>query len=250
MNKVCQPKSQDSLNVGWAKERVATCPTLQTQGCDDWSKTSNTTWIAQSKSKKSSHLNVGHVVPPLPNLRLRPTKYQQGITYIEIMIVVVILGIIAAVAMPNLSSTDPGKLDLAAQEFASAMRFARSEAIRVGEPRGFRQQSSQKRIRVFRPDIGTSPWTLNYDVYHPISKKLYDIQLDSHPFAAANTLSRNSVFRGTCNTQGNIYFDSKGTPWCADPETVLLKQFDITLNLGSHIRVVSLHSITGRVTIQ
>jgi type II secretion system protein H len=193
------------------------------------------------------------LLAPLPNLhllRLRPTKYQQGITYIEIILVVIILGIIAAVAMPNLSSTDPGKLDLAAQEFANAMRFARSEAIRVGEPRGFSQHSSQKRIRVFRPDTGSSPWTLNYDVYHPINKKLYDIQINSHPFATADTLSRNSVYLGTCNNQGNIFFDSNGTPWCADPENILLRQFDITLILDSHSRVVTLHSITGRVTVQ
>jgi len=233
MNKVRWLKSQDSLNVSWAKEREATCPTFRPE------------------SKQSPHLNVGHGAnASLPNLRLSPTKYQQGITYIEMVLVVILLGIVAAIAMPDLSSTDPGKLDLAAQEFANAMRFARSEAIRVGEPRGFSQQSSQKRIRVFRPDTSTSPWTLNYDVYHPISKKLYDIQLNSHPFAAADTLSRNSVYRGTCNNQGNIFFDSKGTPWCADPETVLLRQFDITLNLGSHSRVVTLHSITGRVTVQ
>jgi type II secretion system protein H len=233
MNKVRWLKSQDSLNVGWAKERVATCPTLRTEG------------------KTLSCLNVGHGAhASLPNLHPQFTQKQLGISYIEIMIVVVILGIIAAVVIPNLSSADPGKLDLAAQEFANAMRFARSEAIRVGEPRGFRQQSSQKRIRVFQPDTSTSPWTLNYDVYHPISKKLYDIQLDSHPFAAADTLSRNSVYRGTCNNQGNIYFDSNGTPWCADPETALLKQFEVTLTLSSHSRIVTLHPITGRVTVQ
>ncbi len=232
MNKAVCSKSQNSLYVGWAKERAATCPT-------------------RTEGKKLSCLNVGHGTnASLPNLHLQFTKNQTGISYIEIIIVVVILGIIAAVAMPDLSSTDLGKLDLAAQEFANAMRFARSEAIRAGEPRGFRQQSSQKRIRVFRPDTSTSPWTLNYDVYHPISKKLYDIQLDSHPFANTDTISRNSVYRGTCNNQGNIYFDSSGTPWCADPETILLKQFYITLNLGSHSRVVTLHSITGRVTVQ
>jgi Tfp pilus assembly protein FimT len=232
MNKAVSSKSQNSLYVGWAKERAATCPT-------------------RTEGKKLSCLNVRHGTnASLPNLHLQFTKNQTGISYIEIIIVVVILGIIAAVAMPDLSSTDLGKLDLAAQEFANAMRFARSEAIRVGEPRGFSQQSSQKRIRVFRPDTGTSTWTLNYDIYHPISKKIYDIKLDSHPFAAANTLSRNSVFRGTCNTQDNIYFDSNGTPWCADPETALLKQFEITLNLGSHTRVITLHNITGRVTVQ
>ncbi|MGB5716368.1 MAG: GspH/FimT family protein, partial [Gammaproteobacteria bacterium] len=141
-------------------------------------------------------------------------------------------------------------LDLAAEEFANAMRFARSEALRTGEPRGFRQRSVTKRIRLFRPDTGTSPWTPNYDVYHPVSKQLYDINLNEHPFAAADTVTRNKVYRDTCNTPRNVYFDNNGIPRCTDPETVLLEQFNITLTLGSHSRIVTLHGITGRVSIQ
>jgi len=171
-------------------------------------------------------------------------RCETAYTLVEILIVVSILGIVAAVAIPGFSSTNPQPLDLAAEETANAMRFARSEAMRLGSPIGFRQHPGNKRIRVFQADTGTSPWTLNYDVHHPLSKHLYDIQLDSHP------LSHNRVYRGTCNTPGNVYFDSNGTPWCADPETVLLEQFDVTFTLGSHSRVVTLHGITGRVTVQ
>jgi type II secretion system protein H len=173
-----------------------------------------------------------------------------GMTLVELLLVIAILGVAATVAIPNLSSSDPQRLDLAAEEFANAMRFARSEAMRTGEPRGFRQQSSAKWIRVFRPDTSTSPWTLNYDVYHPVNKQLYDINLNTHPFATADSLSPNSVYRGTCNKPGEIYFDSSGIPRCADPETVLLQRLTMTLALGPHTRTVTLHGITGRVTVQ
>jgi type II secretion system protein H len=173
-----------------------------------------------------------------------------GVTLVELLVVITLLGVIAAVAIPNFSSSKPQTLDLAADEIANAMRFARSEAIRTGEPRGFRQRSGTKRIRVFRPDTGTSPWALYYDVYHPLSKQLYDIKLDNHPFAAADSVSHNRVYRGNCNKPRNVYFNSHGTPWCADPETVPLEQFDVTLTLGDHTRVVTLHGITGRVTVQ
>lgn len=176
----------------------------------------------------------------------RETAY----TLVEILIVVSILGIVAAVAIPNFSSVNPQPLDLAAEEMANAMRFARSEAMRLGSPIGFRQHSINKRIRVFRADTGTAPWTLNYDVHHPLSKHLYDIELDSHPFAAADVVSHNRVYRGTCDRPRNVYFDNNGSPWCADPETVLLEQYDVTLTLGSHSRVVTLHGISGRVTVQ
>lgn len=177
-------------------------------------------------------------------------RNEHGFTLVELLIVVTILGVAAAVAIPDISTTNPGKLKIAAEEFAQAMRFARSEAIRTGQPHGFRQRSDNRRIRVFRPDTGTSPWTLNYDVYHPLSKQLYDIKLREHSIAAVGNVSHNRVFRGTCNKPRNVYFDRNGTSWCADPENVLLDQFVVTLTLGTHTRTVTLHGITGRVTVQ
>ena len=174
----------------------------------------------------------------------------QGITLVETLMVVSILGVVAVVAIPGFRSAERQQLELAAEEFAEAIRFARSEAVRLGEPRGFRLQSSAKRIQVFRADTSTVPWTLVYDIYHPISRKPFDIELDRHPFAAAENLNRNTTFRGTCNNTGDIYFDSSGTPWCANPETVLLEQSDITFTLGGYTRVVTLHGVTGRVIVQ
>ena len=173
-----------------------------------------------------------------------------GVTLIELLVVVSILGVVALVAIPNFTSSNPQTLDLAAEEFANAMRFARSEALRTGEPRGFRQPTDTKQIKVFQPETGTSPWTLIFDIYHPVSKQLYTIALNQHPFAYADQVDRNSSYRSACNKPGAIYFDSSGIPRCADPETVLLEQFDLTLTLGSHTRVVTLHGITGRVTVQ
>ena len=173
-----------------------------------------------------------------------------GVTLVELLVVVSILGIVALVAIPDFSSSNPQTLDLAAEEFANAMRCARSEALRTGEPRGFRQPHDKKRIRVFRPDTGTSPSTLNYDVFHPVSKQLYDIRLNTHPFAYADSIDHTFNYRASCNQPGNIHFDRNGIPRCTDPENVFLEQFEVTLKLGAHKRVVTLHGITGRVTIQ
>ena len=177
-------------------------------------------------------------------------NFQAGYTLTELVIVVTILGVIAAVAVPATSSSTDSKLDLAASEFAAAMRFARSESMRTGEPHGFRQQSGAKRIRVFRLDTGTSPATLVYDVYHPIDKQLYDYDLDLESLAAADLLTRTPDFRGTCNVNGNVYFDANGTAWCADPDTVLLDSFQVDFDLGSDRRTVLVDGITGRVTVQ
>jgi type II secretion system protein H len=177
---------------------------------------------------------------------------QAGLTMVELLLVVSILGLVAMVAIPSLSASDHAKLELAAEEFAQAMRFARSQAMQQGAPYGFRNPpgSGIKRIRVFRMDTTTNPWSPVYDVYHPLSKILYDIDLRTHALAYAEAVSRNTTFRGTCNMVGNIYFDGHGTPWCADPEDVLLDQLNVTFSSGPISRVVTLHGISGRVTLQ
>ena len=180
----------------------------------------------------------------------RMSPFQSGYTLVELVIVVTVLAVIAAIAVPATSSGSDKPLDLAAQEFAAAMRFARSESIRTGEPHGFRQQSSAKRIRVFRLDTGTNPATLIYDVYHPVDKQLYDFNVDLQSLAAAESLNRTAVFRGTCNQAGNVYFDSNGTPWCVDPGTTLVERFEVDLVSGVSGRTVILDAITGRVTVQ
>ena len=48
MNKVRWPKLQDGFNVGWAKERVATCPTKGSNRNNDLHKIFNTARIAKT----------------------------------------------------------------------------------------------------------------------------------------------------------------------------------------------------------
>ncbi len=172
-----------------------------------------------------------------------------GFTLLEITLVVLLLAITAVVAMSNMAVNDQYKLDQAAKEIAQAMRYARSQAMSLNAPYGFRQQSVAKRMRVFRLDTSTSPATLEYDVYHPVSKKLYDIQFDNHPTAAVDSITRQADFFGTCNQGHKVYFDGQGIPWCTDPSNIMLDHFQVILELKGHTRVVTLEGRTGRVSL-
>ena len=187
------------------------------------------------------------------NLSSMLVKYnrEQGYSLLELTIIVLVLSIMAAAAVPFFYDSSSEKLDSAVDIQVEAMRFARTEAQRLGAPVGFRQQNAQKRMRVFNVDTGATPWTPVYDIYHPVSKKIWDIRLDNHPYAAADSVSTNKVFRGTCNTPSNIYFDSiSGSARCTDPETVPLELYEVTLTLGNESRTVSLNGFSGKVTVQ
>ena len=184
-------------------------------------------------------------------MRNVPLFRQVGYTLLELVIVVTILAIVAAIVVPAATSTGSDKeLELVAEEFADAMRFARSEAIRTGEPHGFRFLTNQYRIRVFSTDTSGSPWTWVWDVYHPVRKQLHDYTFPQELAGASDPVTHFPVYRGTCDREGVIYFDGNGTPWCLEPETVLLESYRLDITTPDGQASVNLDGITGRVTVQ
>lgn len=173
-----------------------------------------------------------------------------GVTLVELLVVVAILGIVAATAIPYLSSTNPQQLDAAAQSFADAIRFARSEALRTGVPHGYSVDPAQQRIRVFRADMSTSPPGAVYDVRHPVSKKIYAVNLRTDPRFPVDAISGGATYQGSCNSTGETVFDTRGRPYCRDPYPVFYRQGSLTLQLDGHRRVVMLDGVAGRVTVQ
>ena len=178
-----------------------------------------------------------------------PISRQGGLTLIELVVVISVIAIIAAIAYPALPTDDSQELDVVAAEFAAAIRFARSESMRTGEPHGFRFLTNQYRIRVFRADTQVSPWTSIWDVYHPIDKSLYDYTFPAELVGSATPVVHTPVYRGNCNRNGVIYFNVHGTPWCLEPETVLLDSYRLDFVTDTANSAITLDGITGRVSI-
>lgn len=63
-------------------------------------------------------------------------KSQAAFSLLELSIVVLIMGIMTLVMIPDSSPTSQQKLDLVANHIAQALRFARSEALRTSEHHG------------------------------------------------------------------------------------------------------------------
>ncbi len=179
---------------------------------------------------------------------MQSPKTQYGLSYIEIVIVVIILGIVAAAAMPNLSSTDTKKLDNAVNEAVEAIQFAQAEAIRTKIPRGINTDVTNDRMRVYSLPAATP----TYDIYHPIDKKLYDIQLKTDAFiGGVDLVSASFVFAGASSSSTNLDFSADGIPKVTSAGAdYMLTSGTVTLSYRGQQRIISIAPMTGRVAVQ
>ncbi len=161
-----------------------------------------------------------------------------------------ILSIGMLVVVPSLDSADPYKLELAAKEFASAIRYARTESLRLENPHGVDLDTVQPSIRLFRASPGTNPPIPIYDVRHPITKQVYRLDPDALPGIAGVAVSSSPSWSAACTTPGLLGFDSDGRPRCGNPWATTLLTATVTLTYRSHTRNIVVDGETGRVTVQ
>lgn len=180
---------------------------------------------------------------------------QQAHTLLEMLIAVTIIALVATVALPSLSTGDAKKVDLAANEVATAIRFARSEAIRTGEGHGLTVSQATQKVTVKKYDLTTAPISEMNILTHPINKHPYDFNVNTSPSSKGVTISNvEDVFDYTdLGRRRSLIFDGSGTPkWIvgAGPTTYLLGDGTIELSYKKHQRRVSVAPVTGRVTVR
>ena len=178
---------------------------------------------------------------------------QAGFSLLELLIIIVILGVTAAIVAPSISTSNINKLDLAAEEVAQAFRFARSESIRSGEIHGIYINQTSGQVTVYKADITTTPVSIDTIVYHPISKLLFDFKVGNTPLTADVSISNtlNPFLYGATRRQ-QLLFDVTGTPVWIDNtagNTVLSDEAKVQLSYQGVNRFVEVAPITGRVTV-
>jgi prepilin-type N-terminal cleavage/methylation domain-containing protein len=175
---------------------------------------------------------------------------QLGFTLLELVIVLGVLAVIAVVSLPSLDATQPYKLDVAATALADSIRFARVEAMRMARPYGVNIEPGPKRVRVFRGSGSSLPPTPVYDVIDPISKRLFDLDLDDQSTTEGVSFAAAPSWSGACSKPELLGFDAAGTPRCGDPWSVVLTTSTLTLSHAGRTRSIVIDGETGRVRVQ
>lgn len=187
--------------------------------------------------------------------RVRLQSKQAGFSLLELSVVILILGIMALVVIPDSSPTGQQKLDLAANQVAQALRFAHGEALRTGEHHGVTISQVTQTITVKKWNMTTDPVSTELIPYHPVNKQGFIFDADRISLAPGVSIVNSSdIFNYvTIGRRRSLIFDPQGVPvWVLGSDDSVYRLLDgvVQLSDGRDRRDVAVAPLTGRVTVQ
>lgn len=173
-----------------------------------------------------------------------------GYTLTELVLVIAVLAVVARIVIPNLSFHDSMRLAAAAEETGNALRYARSEAMRTGQPVLVDAETAPGRLLLWSRDCttaGAAPGVID-----PLTRVAYAVDIAAGPhtqgvqltprFLVASTAWAGLVFSAAgqasqaCSVAARI---ARGTP--EDGSGVVLSYAGKTVT-------IAIDPPTGRVT--
>lgn len=173
--------------------------------------------------------------------KLSGRSQKRGFTLIEIIMVVVILGIVAFMAIPMVSNAADVQVRAAGNRIAAHLDYAKNMAIT-------HQQSYSV---VFDPadesyDIRVEPAGSGDVIEHPVNPGSFVID-----FSTDSNLSRVDIVDANFDSDSSyaITFDYLGSPYSGLDTTNPLNSGQITLEADNFTLVVNVEPVTGYVTV-
>ncbi len=181
-----------------------------------------------------------------------PAFRKRGFTLAELLVVVVVVGIIAAAVVPMLSSTEPQRLAVAAEETANVLRFALSEANRTGGYVLVDGKTASGHLSLYYSNASGDipPVAGTAAVNDPLTKRVLDLDVGANPFSAGVTLTPRFMAGGTARPRlliGPGLSQMRG--WDSASEGPLQANSGIQLSLGGRVATVAISETTGLVTL-
>ena len=178
----------------------------------------------------------------MQNMRKYENKRSpKGFTLVEIIIVVVILGIAAAIAVPMVSSAADMQVRSAANRIAADLDYAKNLAITHQRRHWVVFSGNSYEIRTVEDD-----GTTEYVIDHPVNPGSFVVD-----FSADSRLSRVNIVTADFDSDSSntITFDYLGSPYSGTGTTAPLNSGQITLQAADFTLTVDVEPVTGYVTI-
>jgi prepilin-type N-terminal cleavage/methylation domain-containing protein len=174
-------------------------------------------------------------------------------TLTELLIVVAILAIAAAVAIPTAQPVAEFRADAAAGEVVNALRFARENAQHSGEQRLFDCNAAANTIAVFALEtVQTTARASRDPVEHPFNRAPYLLNLNAAPAGNTMALVRCTFTFDDNSTAAAVAFDEAGNPvrgvGSGEARKSPLRTGQVVLGAGNVERTITVDA-TGRITV-
>jgi len=160
-----------------------------------------------------------------------------GTTLIELVIVLVILAIAAALAIPMISSASGVQVRSAANLLASDLEYAKNMSISSGQNYSLVFVDGQS-YKVCDQSGST--------VSHPVSGKSYVVDYSVDGRLEKVTISNVDIQPGSSQ---QITFDYLGSPYSGSGTSSPLNSAQITLSAGGTVITVLIEAVTGFISI-
>ena len=164
-----------------------------------------------------------------------------GFTLVELLIVIVILGIAAAIAVPMMSSAASMQIRAAGNMVAADLEYAKSMSISRGRRYSVVFDAANETYEVQDPNgaVIEHPVNkgLNYEVDFANDGRLDQVEIDSANFVGNSTSS-------------TISFDYLGSPYSGGASSNdQLNSGTITLQAGGITKTVTVEAVTGFISV-
>jgi prepilin-type N-terminal cleavage/methylation domain-containing protein len=173
---------------------------------------------------------------------------QRGFSLIEVLVVVLVVAILTAIALPAFAPIEDKHLQRGIHQMIQAIEFARGETIRTNKAHGVTLRLTEQDMRVYWLDTSGATPVRIYDVRHPISKNIYSIKYATPSFGVV--IQDINIRYLTNVSLPHIEFQtSQGMNRINDNGTLRpLKVAQIDLSLNNIIWELSIDEDTGRMT--
>lgn len=161
----------------------------------------------------------------------------KGFTLVEIIIVVVILGIAAALVIPSISNAADMQVRSAANRIAADLDYAKNLAITY--------QSAYSVVF----DVSGESYKIQDHIGDPVKNPLTGQSSFIVDFSADSRLSRVNIAAADFDGENAVTFDYLGSPYSGTDTTAPLNSGQITLQADNFSLTVDVEPVTGYITI-